>query len=187
MSDSFSVAHHLLQPTVVRLEIGLEQTNAANSNTSSICSHDSESQSATIGGKSISSRGEGWSRKMLPTSPPGAFPLSTCADYINSLSHSHMETACKDYLVLWLRTLPTMLKEEEFVSRVVLEMQDLLSVIPKICERPKRQLSVHNMSKPAVWERAALGQERRGQDYPTVNRGNTQFNIAIAFWDIRFI
>lgn len=58
--------------------------------------------------------------------PPGAFPLSTCADYVNSLSHSHMETACKDYLVLWLRTLPTMLREEEFVSRVVLEMQDLL-------------------------------------------------------------
>lgn len=43
------------------------------------------------------------------------------------------------------------------------------------------------MSKPAMWERAALGQECRGQDYPTVNRGNTQFNIAIAFWDIRFI
>ncbi|KAF8873329.1 hypothetical protein CPB84DRAFT_646337 [Gymnopilus junonius] len=111
MSGSFSAAHHLLQLTVVLhtsmirggigLEIGLEQTNAANSNTSSICSHDSESQSATIGGKSIScelirgvnSTREGWSWKMLPTSPPGAFPLSTCADYINSLSHSHMETA----------------------------------------------------------------------------------------------
>ncbi|KAF8903913.1 hypothetical protein CPB84DRAFT_1845584 [Gymnopilus junonius] len=135
MSDSFSAAHHLLQPTVVRLEIGLEQTNAADSNTSSICSHDSESQSVTIGGKSIScelirgvisTRGGLESEKVLPTSPPGAFQLSTCADYVNSLSHSHMETACKDYLVLWLRTLPTMLKEEEFVSRVVLEMQDLL-------------------------------------------------------------
>lgn len=60
--------------------------------------------------------------------PPGAFPLTSCIEYVRTLPHLRMGAECKEHLLTWLGTLPMLLKEEEYVSRAVEEIQVLLQI-----------------------------------------------------------
>ncbi|PPQ79288.1 hypothetical protein CVT26_001062 [Gymnopilus dilepis] len=57
---------------------------------------------------------------------PRAFPLSQCAQFVDSLSHTRMAADCKEHLVSWLSTLPVVLREEELVLEAVDAVQALL-------------------------------------------------------------